>query len=99
MISVVDSSISVCLFRTVQAMAKRVPIFVDPVLQVSISEESIVACVERKSVGHCSRRRSSSLDTSIKSGKHKSRKSLAEKVHIDRKVCWQQFIELYVLIS
>ena len=73
-----------------KSMAKRVQIFVDPDLQLSKSEESIVACVERKTVGHCNRRRSSSLDISTKSGKHKSRKSLAEKVHIERKVCWQQ---------
>ena len=68
-------------------MAKRVPIYVDPVLQLSVSEECIV--VQRKSVGHCSRRRSSSLDVSTKSRNYESRKSLAEKVHIERKVSRQ----------
>jgi len=67
-------------------MAKRVPIFVDPILNLSISEESVVASVEPKSIGLSCRRRSSSLDASTKSGMHKNRKSLAEKVHIDRKV-------------
>ena len=76
-------------------MAKRVPIFVDPVLHLSVSEESTVAREEPKSVGRFNRRRSSSLDTSTKSGlvsrsgKHKNRQCLAEKVHIDRKVGWQ----------
>jgi len=68
-------------------MAKRVPIFVDPVLQVSASEESIVACMKHKLVGRCNRRRSSSLDMSTKREKKESRKCLAEKVHIERKVC------------
>jgi len=74
---------SVFFFRIMKSMAKRVAIFVDPVSQHSTSEESLVACVERKSVG---RRRSSSLDA--ENGKQINRKSLAEQLHVDRKVVY-----------
>ena len=62
--------------------ARRVPIFVDPLHRHSSSEESLVVCVERKSIGHVARRRSSSLDTNTKNGKILNRRSLADKVHI-----------------
>ena len=67
-------------------MARRVPIpiFIDSESQQSASEECLVVCVERKSVG---RRRSSSLDTGNENAKHRNRKSVAEKMHHERMVC------------
>jgi len=69
-------------------MARRVPveIFVDSESQQSASEECLLVCVDRKSVGP-SRRRSSSLDTGNENRKHRNRKALAEKAHSDRMVC------------
>ena len=67
-----------------KGMAKRVSIFIDPELQHSVSEEHLVASVQRKSVGSCYRRRSSSLD--CENAKPVSRKSLTEKVPTEQKV-------------